>query len=197
MLIGLTGGVASGKSLVAGELKRLGAHVIDADDIAREITAQGRPAYHAIVKEFGAGALFKDGAINRGALGDIVFSDQDKLKRLNEITHPVIREAIEERIRDIEAGHENPLIIIDAALLIETGLYKKVSKVIVVYAEEDKQTERIMKRNNLTEAQAKKRIAAQMPLKEKLKFADYIIYNNSGPAAALSATREIYGKLRH
>ncbi|MEK6531957.1 MAG: dephospho-CoA kinase [Deltaproteobacteria bacterium] len=196
MLVGLTGGVASGKSLVASELKRLGAHLIDADDVAREITSQGMPAYHAIVREFGAEALLKDGSINRRALGGIVFSDPGKLKRLNAITHPLIREAIEKRIKDIEAGHKNPLIIVDAALLIETGFYKKVSKVIVVYADEALQRERIMKRNNLNGQEAEKRIAAQMPLKEKLKFADYVIYNDLSPEETLCAAREVYGKLR-
>lgn len=196
MLVGLTGGVASGKSLVAGELKRLGAHLIDADDVAREITSKGMPAYHAIVREFGADALLKDGSINRRALGGIVFSDAGKLKRLNAITHPLIREAIEKRIKDIEAGHKDPIIIIDAALLIETGFYKKVSKVIVVYADEARQRERIMRRNDLTGQEAEKRIAAQMPLKEKLNFADYVIYNDLSPEETLSAAREVYEKLR-
>src|SRR3990170_1080001 len=125
MLIGLTGGIASGKSLVAEELKRLGAHLVDADEIAREVVKTGLPAYNEIVKEFGEGILNPDKTINRKALGKVVFSNPEIRKRLEQITHPRIRKKIEAEISAIKAKNPKAVIVVDAALLIEGGLHKK------------------------------------------------------------------------
>src|SRR3989304_3472112 len=177
MLIGLTGGIASGKSLVAEELKRLGVHLIDADEIAREVVKTGLPAYNEIVKEFGEKILNPDKTINRKELGRIVFSNTELRRRLERITHPRIRKKIEAEISAIKAKNPKAVIVVDAALLIEGGLYKKMDKVIVVYADEETQIKRLTERDGLTIKEAQNRISSQMPLKEKRKHADFVIEN--------------------
>ena len=177
MLIGLTGGIASGKSLVAAELKRLGAYLIDADEIGRKVVNPGLPAYQDIVKEFGEGILNPDKTINRKALGGIVFSNPKLRKTLEQITHPRILDAIEKETQTIQGNDPKALIVVDAALLIEVGLNKKMDKVVVVYADEQTQLKRLIKRSGFTMAEAKKRIASQMPLSEKIKYADFVIEN--------------------
>lgn len=180
MLIGLTGGIASGKSLAAEELKRLGAYLIDADEIAREMVMPGLPAYQNIVKEFGEGILNPDKTINRKALGAIVFSNPKLRKRLEQITHPSILEEIDKRVFAIKDKDPKAIIVVDAALLIEVGLHKKMDNVIVVYADEKTQIARLMKRDGLTKDEAKDRISAQMNLNEKKKYADFVIENVEG-----------------
>ena len=180
MLIGLTGGIASGKSLAAEELKRLGAHLIDADEIAREMVMPGLPAYQNIVKEFGEGILNPDKTINRKALGVIVFSNPKLRKRLEQITHPRILGEIDKRVFAIKDKDTKTIIVIDAALLIEVGLHKKMDKVIVVYSDEKTQIARLMKRDGLSYNEAKNRISAQMNLNEKKKYADFVIENVEG-----------------
>lgn len=196
MLIGLTGGIASGKSLVAEELKRLGAHLIDADKIAREVVRPGLPAYLDIVKEFGEGILNPDKTINRKALGNIVFSKPNLRKKLEQITHPRILDEIDKRILAIQDKDPKAMIIIDAALLIEVGLYKKMDKVIVVYADEKTQIERLMKRDGLAEDGAKQRISSQMPLQEKRKFADFVIENIKDRDTVKQEARKIFKMLQ-
>jgi len=180
MRIGLTGGIASGKSLVAEELKRLGAYLIDADEIAREVVKPGLPAYEDIIQEFGQGILNPDKTVNRKALGNIVFSNPKLRNKLEQITHPRILEDINKRILAIKSREPKALIVIDAALLIEVGLHEKMDKVIVVYADEKSRMERLMKRDGLARDEAKNRISSQMPLKEKRKFADFVIENIEG-----------------
>ena len=180
MLIGLTGGIASGKSLVAEELKRLGAYLIDADEIAREVVKTGLPAYNEIVKEFGEKILNPDKTINRKVLGNIVFSNTELRRRLERITHPKIRKKIDKYIKEIKGRNPDAIIVVDAALLIEAGLYKKMEKVIVVYADEKTQIERLMERDGFTMDAAKNRLSAQMPLTEKRRYADFVIENVEG-----------------
>jgi len=180
MLIGLTGGIASGKSLVAEELKRLGAHLIDADEIAREVVKRGLPAYNEIVKEFGEKILNPDKTINRKVLGNIVFSNTELRRRLERITHPKIRKKIDKYIKEIKGRNPDAIIVVDAALLIEAGLYKKMEKVIVVYADEKTQIERLMERDGFTMDEAKNRLSAQIPLTEKRRYADFVIENVEG-----------------
>lgn len=196
MVVGLTGGIASGKSLVSNELRRLGAHIIDADVISREITEAGAPAYLDILKEFGESILKEDGTIDRKSLGCIVFSDPGKLKKLNMITHPRIKERLRKNIEEIKGKYKDgPLIVVDVALLIEAGFYKEMDKVIVVYADEDKQIERLASRDNLSRQDALRRVKAQMDLKEKIRYADYVIYNNGPVEETKDAVRELYEKL--
>lgn len=194
MIVGLTGGIATGKSLVAGELKRLGAHIIDADLIAREVVEPGKPAYNEIVREFGPAVLKPDGSLDRKALADIVFCNKTALDRLNSITHPRIRERIHEEAERLSADGD-ALVVLDVALLIEMGVRYEVEKIIVVFAEKEQQVERLMKRDNLTRDEAEKRLCCQMDIKEKLKYADYVIDNSTTMAAALEETRAVYNQL--
>ncbi|MBI5561902.1 MAG: dephospho-CoA kinase [Deltaproteobacteria bacterium] len=196
LLAGLTGGAASGKSLVHAEFERLGAHVIDADAAAREIVVPGSPALAEITARFGPGILNADGTLDRRGLGRIVFSDPGARAALNAITHPRIRARINERMEELKKLPESRIIIIvDAALLIENGLAGAMDMVIVVDAAEETLVERIMKRDGLTRPEAKSRIAAQMPLAEKRAKADYVIDNNGTPEEAIEQTARIYARL--
>jgi len=176
---GLTGGIATGKSVVSGIFQSLGAFIIDADVIAREIVRPGLPAWKAIAKAFGSEVLLQDGNINRSKLGSIVFQDFSKRSILNSIMHPgILKEAA--RLRK-KIGEEHPfaVVIFDAALLIESGAYEMVDLVILVYVNEELQINRLMNRDGLTRDAAIERINAQMPVAEKKRYADYIIDTTS------------------
>jgi dephospho-CoA kinase len=194
MIVGLTGGIATGKSLVAGELKKCGARIIDADLIAREVVEPGKPAYNDIVKEFGPAVLLPDGTLDRKALGHAVFSDRAALDKLNNITHPRIRERIKEEARRISA-QGNSLIVLDVALLIEMGVKYEVEKIIVVFAGKEQQIERLMERDNLTRVEALKRLSCQMDINEKLKYADYVIDNSGTRDKTIEQARELFSEL--
>lgn len=197
MVVGLTGGAATGKSLVSGELKRLGAAVVDADLIAREVLGKGTPAYKDTIRAFGDGVLLADGSIDRKALGAIVFSSPERLALLESITHPRIREIIRARVEELKGKGKAPLIVVDAALLIEKGLYKEMDAVIVVHADRQTQIARLKKRDGLSDEDAELIISAQAPTHEKLKYADYVIDNSGSPADTLKAVRELYSVLVH
>ena len=194
MIVGLTGGIATGKSVVADELKRCGAHIIDADKIAREVVEPGKPAYDEIVKEFGAGVLQPGGALDRKALGKIVFSDPAALEKLSSITHPRIRERIKEEAGRLSAQGDS-IIVLDVALLIETGVKYEVEKIIVVFAEKEQQIQRLMDRDALSRFDAEKRVSIQMDIKEKLKYADYVIDNSGAKDWTIEQTRALYNEL--
>jgi dephospho-CoA kinase len=196
LIVGLTGGVATGKSLVAKEFKRLGAHVIDADEIAREITRPGTTAYKEIAEEFGNEAIKPDGTIDRKNLGRVVFSDPARLKRLNEITHPKIIQEIEERIEGFKKKHPREIIVVDAPLLIEVGLYRRMDRVVVVYADDERQIERIMKRDGMKKEEAMRLIGAQLPTKRKVEFADFVIDGNAAVKETQKEAEGVYERLK-
>ncbi|KYO64291.1 dephospho-CoA kinase [Thermovenabulum gondwanense] len=190
-VIGLTGGIASGKSTVSGILREKGAYIIDADEISKALVEPGKPAYLEIVKHFGQEILNEDGSLRRKKLGRIVFADKEKLALLNKITHPKIIEEIKRRLEEAANRNEN-VVVIDAALLIELGLYKMVDEVWLVTIDEKTQLERLLKRDSfLEEKEAKDRIRAQMPQEEKVKYATRII-NNSGDFSQLLKQVEDY-----
>lgn len=195
MLIGLTGGIASGKTLVAGEMKRLGAFVVDADAIARRVVEQGCPAYRDIVVEFGEGILNADKGVNRKALAKIIFHDAARRAALNKITHPRIREAIWKEVEDIRKQNKDAVIVVDAALLIENRLDEEMDVVVAVLVDDDKMVERMMKRNGLSEEDARERLKAQMPAVEKAMKADYIIDNNNKSEDTLNLVRIVYAEI--
>jgi len=175
LFVGLTGGIASGKSVVSGILKSLGVYIIDADLIARDLVRPGLPAWQEIVEKFGREILLEDGNIDRKLLGRMIFKDQEKRKLLNSILHPRIFEEAERQKREIEGRDPDAIVVFDVALLIETGAYKHVDAVILVYADKELQIKRLMERDGYTETEALERIEAQMSGEEKKRYADYVI----------------------
>ncbi len=196
MIVGLTGGVATGKSLIAGELKRLGAFIIDADTIGHELLEPAEAAYSEIVEEFGPGILSLDGRIDRPALGKIVFTDRSRLDRLNSITHPRIIEKIKKEIEVLSSRRPKPIIVVNAALLIESGHYREMDAVVVVDTAEAEQVRRSVERDGVEEAQVRSRIAAQMSAAEKAAHADIVIDNNGTVEEVLEKTRALYEELK-
>lgn len=177
--VGLTGSIAVGKSYVLSVLAEFGCITFDADRIAHSVMEPGRPAYDDIVREFGKSVLATDGSIDRKNLGAIVFADEARRKRLNEIVHPRVIEEQNRLLGEAEARDPNGIVVIDAALMIESGGYKRFDKLIVVYCDRETQAERLMRRADITRGDAEQRIAAQMTSDEKLRYADYRI-NTAG-----------------
>lgn len=177
LVVGLTGGIASGKSTVSKMFKDMGITVIDADIEARLAVEKGEPAYENIVAFFGRDILLEDGSINRAKLGEIIFNDLEKRLKLNSIVHPEVRKRmLAKRDQAIEAGER--LIIMDIPLLFESKLTYMVDKILLVYVDAETQLERLMARNHFTKEEAISRINSQMPLKDKIKLSDAVIDNN-------------------
>jgi len=177
MNIGLTGGIATGKSTVAGLLARKGAHLIDLDQVAREVTAPGQPALAQIAKQFGQAVIQQDGSLDRKKLGEIVFADPVKRKQLEAITHPAIREVMHARMDDYKRRFPDGLTVVEVPLLYESGLSSHFDRVVVVYIPREEQLQRLMQRDKLSLEQAEKRLAAQIDIEEKKRMADYTIDN--------------------
>lgn len=175
MVVGLTGGIATGKSTVARLFVECGAHLVDADILAREAVVPGRPAYDQIVAAFGHDMRRAEGTLDRERLGKVVFEDPTKLALLNAIVHPHVVHEQERLCRIIARKDPKAIIVYDAALLIETGAHRHTSKIIVVTADEETQLQRLRSRNGLSEDEARKRIHAQMPLADKVKLAHYVL----------------------
>jgi len=193
LIVGLTGGIVSGKSTVASMFKDLGAKIVDADKLGHSVILPNKSAWKKIVKIFGKDILQNDLTVDRGKLGKIVFTNQALLKKLNEITHPEITKIIKKEInlaKDKTRSQEK-ILIIDAALIYEAKIDRLMDKIIVVCIDEDKQIKRLIKRNNLSKDEALQRIKSQMPMREKAKMADYVIDNSS----SLDKTKEQVEKI--
>lgn len=193
-LIGLTGGIASGKSLIAGFFRDHKIPVIDADEIAREVVQPKKPAYRQIILSFGEGILKPDGTIDRERLGGIVFTDERKRRLLESITHPEISKEILKRVKDLKKKAA-PLVVIDAALLFESGLDQPMHKNILVRIDPEVQLRRLTERDRIPEAQAWPRILAQMPTPEKQKLADFVIDNSGSPEETRSQVAALLARL--
>jgi len=176
-MIGLTGGIASGKSTVSNMLKNRGFTILDADIAARVVVEPGQKAYEQIIETFGSDILNDDETINRSKLGSIIFNDEEKRKTLNSIVHPAVRECLNDWKMKALEDFKNT-IIYDIPLLYESNLTYLVEKVIVVFVDPEVQKKRLLNRNGLTEDEAKARISSQLPLQEKVNQADAIINNN-------------------
>jgi dephospho-CoA kinase len=189
-VLGLTGGIGSGKSLVDAIFRELGADVIDADALAREVVEPGQPALAEIVASFGSDVLLPDGRLNRARLAELIFGDAAARQRLNAITHPRIRRRMTEEVaaRSLRPG----VLILDIPLLYENGLGADVEKVIVVWVDPATQRQRVMERDGLTPEQTRQRIDAQMPLEEKRRRADHVIDNSGSPASTRRQVEAIY-----
>jgi dephospho-CoA kinase len=190
-IIGLTGGIASGKSTVAALLEKLGAVIIDADLLAREVVAPGEPAYQSLVKAFGTEILNADRTINRESLGKLVFADPEARRRLESITHPAIGRRAEERLADLDRSG-TPVVFYMAPLLIEAGVASRVDEIWVVYVDTETQVKRLMERDRSNRADALRKIAAQMPIDEKIKFGKVVIDNRGTPEETERQVREVW-----
>ena len=178
--VGLTGSIAVGKSFVCDVFRELGGRVLDADKTAREVVEPGTVGLHRIVSEFGSDVLTDDGRLDRAKLGSVVFADAEKRNLLNSIVHPLVIEVQDAWLKEAEKADPGGVAIIDAALMIESGGYRRFDKLIVVWCAPEIQLRRLMLRDNLSEAEAEKRVAAQMPQEEKKRFADYLIDSSAG-----------------
>lgn len=194
--VGLTGSIAVGKTFVCECLRELGVFVLDADQTAREVVAPNTSGLRKIVENFGTEILTIDGELDRVKLGAIVFENEKKRLLLNSIVHPLVFEAQEKWLKEKEAENPKGIAVIDAALMIESGSYKRFTKLIVVWCKPAIQLERLMLRNNLTEAEALKRINSQMPQEEKKRYADFLIDTSEGFEATRAQTVEIFEQLK-
>jgi len=198
LVVGLTGGIASGKTEVDREFEILGALVVDADQVARDIVLPGTAAYEKIVGRFGEGILDEAGAIDRAALAGVVFADEDKRLLLNSITHPAIFQEmvrlVRERAENLRPG-EVPVVILDAALIVDTGVSGVFDLLLVVTADEEQRVHRLLEMRGMTEDEARSRIASQLDESKRMAMADIVIDNNASIEELRSRVREVWGEL--
>ena len=192
LILGLTGGIASGKSLVARVFKDRGAHLIDADKIVHDLLDTDQPVWREVVAHFGSIVQGPGGAVDRRKLGEIVFQAREEREWLNRCIHPRVFEAYQTQVKHLSERQPGAVIVLDAALLIETGYHKYMDKVIVVYAREEQQLERLMARDGLTREQALARIKSQMPLSDKRTFADHVIDNTGDREETVRQARSVF-----
>jgi len=195
LVVGLTGGIASGKSEAAKIFQKLGARVIDADTVSRAVMRPQTECWQHVTAVFGRAILKDDLTIDREKLASIVFSDQQKRLQLNSLVHPAIIHQIEALVARIKKAEPEALVIIDAALLVETRIYRRCDKLIVLSSEEDAQIKRLVERDGMSRKEAQKRINAQLPLSEKVKVADYLINNDGSLETLERETRGVFQSL--
>ncbi|MBI2679667.1 MAG: dephospho-CoA kinase [Candidatus Solibacter usitatus] len=193
--VGLTGGLASGKSFVGHALVELGCHLIEADRLGHEVILPGGEAFEAVVREFGRGILDPDGTINRKRLAGEVFGKPDRLAVLNGLVHPPVFRREQELMDEYQRVDPRGITVVEAAILIETGSYKRFDRLILVVCDEAIQLERACERG-AERAEALARIQRQMPVAEKKKFADYVIDTSGSKEETLRQTRVVYDALR-
>lgn len=203
-VIGLTGNIGSGKSTVSKRLQQLGAEIVNADEVARKLVAPGSPTLAKIVAAFGPAVLKQDGSLDRKKLGAVVFSNPDNVARLNRITHPAIVNYIKEKIKTFRnraeytscpPGQKNKVLVVEAPLLIETGLHTMVDLIWVVKIDRQTQTRRIMERDNLSPQEVYNRIKSQLPQEEKIRHADLVIDNSGSLEKTLAQVDQAWYQL--
>ncbi len=193
-VVGLTGGIASGKTTVSRMFADLGIPIIDADELAREVVEPGAPALQAIVDEFGEDVLDEEGRLDRKKVGELVFGDEEARETLNAIMHPRIGAAGAKYIQEY-SNHPAPYIIYEGALLVETGAYKAFAALIVVSVDESIQRLRLIARDGYTVSEANARIDSQLPLERKVAFADFVVTNNGDLEGTRAQVAEVHEKL--
>lgn len=196
LIVGLTGGVASGKTAVSQVFKEEGAYIIDADQIARELVQPHQPAWNELIRAFGQEILQEDGTLHRKKLADKIFVDSEQRELLNQILHPRIKEEMDRRTKEIESRDPKAIVVIDAPLLVELGDYREMDKLIVVTSTPIQQIERLKDRDGKNREEALRMVSSQMPLEEKLKFADYVIRNEGSLEELKNRAREVYQALK-
>lgn len=194
--VGLTGSIAVGKTFVCGVFRELGCHVLDADITAREVVEPGTPGLRRIIDTFGPEVLQPDGGLDRQRLGALVFSDRSKRETLNSILHPLIIERQNNWIEVFRKKDPDGIVIVDAALMIESGGYKRFDQLIVVWCDPQIQLERLMQRDGISKEDAAKRIASQMPQDEKKRYADHLIDTSDGFDTTRLQVTEVFEKLK-
>jgi len=194
--VGLTGGLASGKSFVGQGLAGLGCHVIQADEIGHQVLHSGGEAFTGAVREFGTEILGPDGEIDRRRLAAVVFDRPERLQALTGMVHPAVYRREEQWLEEVSRTDPHGIAVIEAAILIETGGYKRYDRIILAVVDEEEQIGRAIKRDAITREQVLARLSRQMPLAEKRKFADYVIDTSGSKDETLRQTREVYASLR-
>lgn len=194
--VGLTGGLACGKSLVGEALASYGCFLIRADELGHEALAPGGAAFEPAVREFGSDILDTQGRIDRRRLAACVFEDPAALARLNALVHPAVRRREEQLMAEFEAREPKGIAVVEAAILIETGRYQDFDRLILVACSEELQVARAMHRDGADEAEVRARLSRQMPLEEKRKFADFVIDTSGAKEDTLRQTRAVYEALR-
>ena len=193
--VGLTGNISTGKSTVGKMFVELGAHLIDSDLIVRELFLPGHPVNRAVAEAFGERVVAADGSINRVVLGEIIFNDSAARLLLNSLVHPAVIQTQKDWMARLQESDPNAVGIVEAALMIESGSYKNYDKLVVVVCSPEVQKQRLMERSGLTDVQADSRIASQMPMAEKAKYADFVIDNSGSPEETRHQVEEVYRAL--
>ncbi len=194
--VGLTGGLATGKSHVGAYLEQMGCHVLKADELGHKAIEPGGGAFDGVVRAFGPGILDESGMIDRRTLGAVVFEDPEKLALLNSLVHPVVIRAEELWYAGVAQRYPGGIGVVEAAILIETGSYKRFDKIILTVCEREQQIARAMKRDRLSRKEVELRLSRQMPLEEKRKFADFVVDTSGDKTATLIEARRVYEQLR-
>jgi dephospho-CoA kinase len=195
LLVGLTGGIATGKSTVSAMLRSLGCIVIDADQLARDVVEPGEPALATITAEFGRDVIQADGTLDRKKLGAIVFADAGRRKRLEAITHPAIRERFMRRVQQLADERFSGVVVFDAAVMIESGNYQNMDRLLVVATDEATEIARLMARDDIGRDEAALKVRSQMPVAEKAKLADHVIDNGGDRGATEAQVRRVHAAL--
>jgi dephospho-CoA kinase len=194
-IVGLTGGIATGKSTVAAMLRQLGATVIDADEATRAVEARGTEGLRLLAQEFGPGIITPDGDLDRGRLAEIAFMDPEARERLNGIVHPLVRQWMAERQQEaVQRG--DPVVVLDIPLLFESRGAGAFETVVLVYAPEDLQVRRLVELRGMPEAQARARIAAQIPIEDKRRMATHVIENTGGMDDLQAQVEQLWVEIR-
>lgn len=194
--VGLTGGMASGKSTVAAELVRLGCHLLKADELGHTLLLPSGPCYQPVIDAFGRAILDAEGLIVRQRLAQLVFGNPAALEKLNSIVHPAVFQYEAEWLQDVARQDAAAIAIVEAAILIETGNYKNFDKLIVTWCPEEMMIERAMARSGMSRLEAQRRLARQLPIEEKKQYADYLIDTSGTLEFTLEQTRSVYNALR-
>lgn len=194
--VGLTGGIACGKSVVTRELGRLGAIILDADEMVHKLMEPGGAAFQPVVDRFGVEILDSRKHIDRAVLGRRVFADPRERWALNGIVHPLVMQEEERLLREIQLLGEDRLVITDAALIVESGAHKRFDRLVVVYCSPEQQLLRLMEREHLNRDEALQRIQSQMPAEEKVALADYTVETDGTEEETREKTRQLFGRLR-
>ena len=194
--VGLTGGLASGKSFVGHSLADLGCYLIEADQLGHEVMLPGAEAYDAVVREFGPGILDPGGQIDRRKLSGLVWDHPERLEKLNSFVHPAVRAREEASIAEIAKGDPHAIAVVEAAILVETGSYRNFDKLIVVTCTAEQQMERALKRGSYSREEILARLSRQLPLEEKLRVADYVIDPSGAKESTLQQVQAVYESLR-